>query len=201
MTEYDSGLPETLRSLSANLAKLAKAMEVGGAEDENKGEGYGEALGRTVEACRAALDEIAAALPSSEPGDSKILVVDDDEVSLGLMADFLGRFGEVVAVPTGSDAVAVVTKAVRTGSQFRIIFLDLMMPEMDGHEVLRRIRGVEEVYSIQMPATVAMTTAMGDRDTVLRARQGGSEGYFVKPIDLAKLGEWVEAQLQPEVPT
>lgn len=194
MIDPNAELTTRLRSLGARLEELAKLTESPVPEGEEADFGK---LEEAIRACRATLEEVTALIPVPGGKGPPILVVDDDRVSRDILVGFLGRYGEVTAAASGAEAMAAVTRAVRSGKHFRLIFLDLMMPEMDGHEVLRRIRGVEEVYSTSTPSVVAMTTAMGDRGTVLRARQGGSEGYFVKPIDLAKLGDWVEAQGLP----
>lgn len=53
---------------------------------------------------------------------------------------------------------------------------------------------LEEVYTAGSTALIVMTTPLGDRATVMWARQAGSEGYFVKPVDIQKLGGWLEGR-------
>jgi len=191
-----TGLPEQfpgiLRAVSRDLERLAGILE--SREQEESSEVSLLALEEAAAAYRDALEEVASLLPRPHDGNDRILVVDDDPVSLDMMATFLGRYGEVTTAAAGGEALAVVTKAIRSGKNFRLVLLDVMMPEMDGHEVMKRIRGLEEVYSAGAPAIIAITTALGDRGTVLRARQAGPDGYFVKPVDLDKLGSWVEGK-------
>jgi two-component system chemotaxis response regulator CheY len=183
---------QKIGALSQELEELAGLLE---SQDGVEGsEAPLRALQEAVSASRKALEDVADLLTPAPEGNDRILVVDDDPVSLDVLSSFLRRYGEVTTATNGSEALATVTKAIRAGKHFGFVFLDVMMPEMDGHEVLKRIRGLEEVYSAPVPATVAMTTALGDRGTVLRARHEGSGGYFVKPVDLEKLGSWVEGK-------
>lgn len=64
-----------------------------------------------------------------------------------------------------------------------------MMPEMDGQEVLKKIRQYEEENDItpMEGVNVVMTTALGDYSNIEEAFLGQCEGYLVKPIDRQKL--------------
>ncbi len=190
MSHLEGDLARDLRILADELETLAKKEE----GEAPPREALLDRVRGALERCGAHLENEARGRGGGGTDDPEILVVDDDGTSLGVLAAFLGRFGPVTTASSGEEALSAVTRAIRSGRHFRLIFLDVMMPEMSGTEVLTRIRGLEEVYRVPRPAVVAMTTAMGDRDTVLRARQSGSDGYFIKPLDLKKLGAWVESQ-------
>ncbi|GAG45485.1 unnamed protein product, partial [marine sediment metagenome] len=70
-----------------------------------------------------------------------------------------------------------------------LICLDIMMPRMDGHEALGRIREVEQERGVLLGegAKIVMTTALGDSKNVFRAFNEQCEGYLVKPIDQEQL--------------
>ncbi len=173
------------------MAKVLDAPADG--DGEEKPGAASVQLGTVLKEAVRRLRELESSLPRPGGKGLPILVVDDDSVGRGLLVDFLGRYGPTAGAQDGQEALSLVTRAIRSGNPFRLICLDLMMPGMDGGEVLHRIRSLEEVYSVRTPAVVATTTALGDRESVLKARAGGSGAYFVKPIDFAKLGRWVES--------
>jgi len=68
-----------------------------------------------------------------------------------------------------------------------LISLDVQMPEMDGLEVLNRIRGMEREKNVpeSQRARVVMVTARSDKDTLMTSIQAGCNDYVVKPFDKA----------------
>jgi two-component system chemotaxis response regulator CheY len=67
--------------------------------------------------------------------------------------------------------------------------MDIMMPEMDGREAVRRVRGMEEAKGIlsNNGAKIIMTTAVTDMKEVIRCFRELCDSYLMKPIDLAQL--------------
>lgn len=127
----------------------------------------------------------------------KILVVDDEMVSREKMKMIMGHFGECDAVENGADAVEKFVSAWNGWSPYDLISLDVQMPEMDGLQVLNRIRGMEREKNVpeDKRARVIMVTARNDKDTIVSSIQAGCNDYVVKPFDktivakkLAKLG-------------
>lgn len=72
-----------------------------------------------------------------------------------------------------------------------MICLDIMMPEMDGHQALKEIRALEEGTGVVSPhgAKIVMTTAVDDMKSVFAAYSGLCDGYLTKPIRKPKLLE------------
>ncbi|MDD4735581.1 MAG: response regulator [Kiritimatiellae bacterium] len=114
-----------------------------------------------------------------------ILVVDDEPVSAKVMKSYLTQYGTCDVATSGLDAVRQVEAFLRSKSAvYDLICLDINMPGMDGHEVLKNIRALEEDYEIQPSdkARVIMTTLMDDASNVTRAFLNQCEIYLVKPI-------------------
>src|SRR5206468_2504745 len=112
----------------------------------------------------------------------RVLLVEDNLVNQRLASRLLEKQGlQVEAVGTGRDAV----RAWERGS-YDLIFMDCHMPEMDGYEATRVIRGLERQRGTVRTRIVAITAnAMeGDRETCLRA---GMDDYISKPIKLDEL--------------
>jgi two-component system chemotaxis response regulator CheY len=119
----------------------------------------------------------------------RMLVVEDDFASLFLLQSFLSNYGLCRIAATGSKAVELVASALKRGEKFDLICLDVMMPGMDGIEVLRRIRALEKSYGIgpNFGAKIIMTTAVNDSNEVLQCFQEFCDSYILKPIDLDNL--------------
>ncbi|HEY4582085.1 MAG TPA: hybrid sensor histidine kinase/response regulator [Lysobacter sp.] len=104
----------------------------------------------------------------------RILVVDDQAANLRVVSMLLNRQGyEVEAVDTGEKAIAAYTAA-----EPDLILLDMMMPGMDGFEVLQALRAHERA----LRAPVVFVTAAHDRDLLLRAFDAGVVDYVTKPF-------------------
>ena len=119
----------------------------------------------------------------------RMLVVEDDFASLFLLRSFLSQYGLCRIAATGSKAVEMVGSALKRGEKFDLICLDVMMPGMDGIEVLRRIRALERSFGIlpSFGAKIIMTTADNDANQVLQCFQEFCDSYILKPIDLDNL--------------
>ena len=119
----------------------------------------------------------------------KTLVVEDDFVSSVLLDELLKGYGPVTAAVSGKEAVAAALDAFSMGEPYDLICLDIMMPEMDGQEVLRQIRSTEAALGLVSGkrARVFMTTALADLKNVRAAIDGACDAYLLKPIDKARL--------------
>ena len=116
-----------------------------------------------------------------------MLVVDDTLLSRQLMTHALKTYGEIEIAVNGEEAIEAFELAWKDKSPFDVIFMDIMMPEMDGREALRRIRDWEDKNKVIDPVKVVMSTALGDKDNVLSSVKEGAEYYLVKPIELNRL--------------
>lgn len=106
--------------------------------------------------------------------DPPILVVEDNPFSRELLKTALARQGcQVVEAKNGKEALA----AIETRS-FRLIFMDLLMPGMDGYETIRRIRRM----GVQTPIIIA--SSMDDKQDRQQCLEAGGNDFLPKPIDL-----------------
>ncbi|MGK0290306.1 MAG: two-component system chemotaxis response regulator CheY [bacterium] len=121
----------------------------------------------------------------------KILIVDDDLICRKLLHTILKQYGECDIAVNGLEAVEYFENSLKSESYYKLVFLDIMMPEMNGHETLKRIRELEDKYNIDLGSgvQVVMTTALGDTQNVLSAFSEGCEYYLVKPVQRQKLHE------------
>lgn len=121
----------------------------------------------------------------------KTLIVEDDFTSRKLLQLMLLPLGECDVAVNGKEALDAFRLAASEGKRYDLICLDIMMPEMDGHEVLKEIRRMEEEEGIvgRQAVKVIMTTALDDSKNILKAFNEQCEGYLVKPIEKRQLVE------------
>lgn len=120
---------------------------------------------------------------------ARILAVDDEPTITRLVEAALAKHGhDVLAAGDGQDALF---KAKTQKPD--LILLDVMMPGMDGHEVLRRLR--EDPQTASIP--VAFLSAVGDVSEQLDSLEEGAVDYITKPFSPADLRTRVHEMLDP----
>ena len=114
----------------------------------------------------------------------RILVVEDDAASRGLMLVLLSAYGDCSFAENGLQGVDLFTQALASDEPFDLVCLDIMMPELDGLEALKRMREVENTNGIDEASRVKviMTTTANQQAKTMRAFHYGCSGYLVKPI-------------------
>jgi two-component system chemotaxis response regulator CheY len=119
----------------------------------------------------------------------KTLVVEDDFITSQVMREIMLSFGACDIAENGKAAIDMFSEALSAQSPYNLIFLDIMMPELDGQQVLSRIRGIETQFQISGldGAKIIMTTALDDFENIKTAFQNQCEGYIVKPVDKDKV--------------
>jgi two-component system chemotaxis response regulator CheY len=121
----------------------------------------------------------------------KTLIVEDEFTSRLILQEILSHYGTAHIAVNGKEALEAVRLALDKDEHYNLICLDIMMPEMDGHEALRLIRQAEEAKGIPKAkgAKIVMTTAVGDLKNVIAAFKNLCNSYLTKPIEKAKLLE------------
>lgn len=121
----------------------------------------------------------------------KILIVEDDMVSRKMLKKYMKNFGCCDVAVNGLEALEAFLSAHQENEPYELICLDIMMPKLDGTQVLKAIRDYEEQKAIDLSQRVKiiMTTAINDKDTVMESYEMGCEAYAWKPLDLEKIRE------------
>jgi two-component system chemotaxis response regulator CheY len=119
----------------------------------------------------------------------RILIAEDDTTSCILLRKLLESSGTCDVAVNGKEAVEAFRRAREQGESYALVCLDIMMPEMDGQEALKAIRGIEEAAGLlpSQSAKIIMTTALRDLENVTVAYRELCDGYLVKPILREKL--------------
>ncbi len=118
---------------------------------------------------------------------SHILVVDDNEMNREVLSRRLEQLGYAVATAE-NGIVAMVAARSRTPD---LVLLDIMMPEMDGYEVLKALKGDERLKHLP----VIMISAVDEVESVARCIEMGAEDYLAKPFNPILLKARVGASL------
>ena len=110
----------------------------------------------------------------------KVLVVDDDIRNIFALNSLLERHNmEVITATNGQEAI----KLVESTENLSLVLMDVMMPEMDGYETMRRIRTRQEFRMLPIIALTAKAMK-GDREKCLEA---GASDYVAKPVNTDQL--------------
>jgi len=116
----------------------------------------------------------------------KILIAEDNNVTRLLLQKLMRGF-EVHSVVTGVEALEAVKISYEEENPYDIIFMDIMMPEMDGLESVKNIRALEMKIGIKIPMNIIMLTACNNEGNVTQAQTSGCNGYVVKPLSKKRL--------------
>jgi two-component system chemotaxis response regulator CheY len=116
----------------------------------------------------------------------RVLIVEDDFTSRKLLQKILSPYGEADIAVNGQEAVEAFEDALKENNPYDLVCMDIMMPEMDGQEALKKIREIEKSNGVSSTeeVKVIMTTALDDPKNVVEAYyKGGATSYVPKPID------------------
>src|SRR6478672_1964914 len=116
-----------------------------------------------------------------------LLIVDDEELNREGLARRLRRHDyEVVAAKSGREAIELLG-----GRRFDLVLLDIMMPGMNGLEVLKFLRRVDSLLNLP----IIMVTAKGESEDMVEAFELGANDYVTKPLDFPVVLARIRTQL------
>lgn len=115
----------------------------------------------------------------------RFLLVDDQEDILLLMERILAPYGECVVAMDGRSALNAFHDGYAKENPFAAVFLDIQMPEMDGHEVANKLRELEADHDAENSFKLLMLSALSDSGSVSKSlfRGGKADAYITKPIN------------------
>lgn len=117
-----------------------------------------------------------------------ILIVDDNPVNRELLHDLVQSLGYV---PRKADNGLSALAAIRSTPP-DLVLLDILMPQMDGYEVLNHMRQEKLLHHIP----VVVVSAVDDQDSVARCIEAGADDYLIKPFNQVLLRSRITASLE-----
>src|SRR5262252_5778402 len=151
-----------------SMAALTRQEELGPQDDHRQQMGMVADVLRTL----PPLDTRNAPTESSRP--SRILVIDDNAANRDVLARRLTREGHDAETATNGPAALELVAAYG----FDLVLLDLIMPDMSGFEVLRRLKAAEHTSHVP----VIVISALDEFDSAVRCIEAGAEDYLPKPF-------------------
>lgn len=128
----------------------------------------------------------------------RVLIIEDEQVNREFLLRALRPYGDCVAAGTGEAGLREHRRALADGAPFALVFLDIMLPGIDGLKALEMLRAAEEEFGLRDSgrALVIVTTVLDDDQSASRAFiQGQAASFMTKPFrvgqlrdELAKLG-------------
>jgi CheY-like chemotaxis protein len=110
----------------------------------------------------------------------KVLIVDDDIRNIFALSGALEHYGiTVLNAENGPDGVEI----LKGNPQIDAVLMDIMMPEVDGYDTIRIIRGIERFQNLPIIAVTAKAMK-GDREKCIEA---GATDYIAKPVNIEQL--------------
>ena len=130
---------------------------------------------------------------------ARVMIVDDNKVNLVVASELMKRFGfEAVMVESGMEAVNRVEEHL---VDYDLIFMDHMMPVMDGVEATKKIRALNSKYAKEVP--IVALTANAIKGVERTFKEAGMNDYLAKPIHMNQLSEvlqkWIPFEKQVSI--
>jgi len=123
----------------------------------------------------------------------KILVIEDDYSSSIMFQRYLENYGKCETVSTGFDGMQKYIESISSGQQYNLIIIDIILPDMNGYEVLETIRAEEDArkYIDAERTKIILTTSLDDEENRKLAEKltPGLETYYTKKFVLEGFDE------------
>ena len=124
-----------------------------------------------------------------EKRNQTILIVDDDDRNIFAMkAVLISRGFDCITARSGQQALTL----LQQGEHISAALVDMMMPDMDGYQLVEQVRNIDSLKKVRLIAVTAQAMS-GDREKCLAA---GADAYIPKPVDMDRLFSVLHEQIK-----
>lgn len=114
----------------------------------------------------------------------RCLIVDDSKYQRYIIELCLNDYCSCDQAADGGEAVTSFKEALAGNRPYDLVVLDILMPDVDGHEALRRIRNLESEHGRAEKAKVVMLSSLDDPQNMMQAQiEEGADAYLTKPFE------------------
>jgi PAS domain S-box-containing protein len=184
-TQADSSMTRKFGGTGLGLTISARLVQMMGGRIWLESEsGKGSTFHFTVRLGKAPATSRRPSSSEVDLHDLKVLVVDDNATNRRILHETLTHWRMLpTEVASGAGALALLANAQQSGYPFPLILVDAQMPEMDGFELVKRIKQMPGLDS----ATIMMLSSAAMRGDAARCRELGIAAYLTKPIKQKEL--------------
>lgn len=128
----------------------------------------------------------------------RILIAEDDRASRVSLAQFMSQYGDCDVAVDGMEALDCIMESNKNKEPYHLLFLDIMMPKVDGLTVLKLVRASEAQREVRKRdrLRIIMLTALTDTKHVDEAFRSGCDAYSGKPFNGEEVVRIMREELQ-----
>lgn len=121
----------------------------------------------------------------------KFLIIEDDPTAQLLLKKISEDYGDAILASNGLEALDIINHSDL--NSFDVIFLDIMMPEMDGIEFLETLRKIEKDKKVAKRKVIIVSALAAEKTIIPKFAKDNNITYLVKPINKTKIIEILES--------
>lgn len=121
----------------------------------------------------------------------KFLIIEDDPTAQLLLKKISEDYGDAILASNGVEALDIINHSDL--NSFDVIFLDIMMPEMDGIEFLETLRKIEKDKKVAKRKVIIVSALEAEKTIIPKFAKDNNITYLVKPINKTKIIEILES--------
>jgi len=115
----------------------------------------------------------------------RFLIIEDDFVSTLILEDLLKNYGTCKVISNSQKVFEIMEEIL--DNTFDMIFLDIMMPEIDGIEILKTIRSEEEKKKLKKKNIIIMQSALNEKSIIEESKKNDCNDFLEKPLNIKQL--------------